>query len=669
MRQERIVRSVNPYVVWMTNFGVRQYLRKGCVMLQKSLAAGCAASIVRQVFGMILFTGWLAAQTPADLILHNGKIVTVDNKFSIVPAIAVTGQRITAVGSNADMLKLSGPNTRVIDLKGKTVVPGLIDTHLHTHDIIEGAYRSTVSPDKLNRLPIDWRGVRNKSDVLTQIKNTMDKYQFEPGRWLYFIHIGLNSGSRDDASRKRKMLYDELTRWDLDTVTPNNPVILDMGTPDTSAFFVNSKAMAYLDQKYGDFIKKYGRLWVDSSGRPDGHLEPPANRLLFPQKNNRDPQVLAPLYKYGLEEIAAMGMTAFSSRFPEDTVGAYRLLESKGELTARIAYGLENFAQITDVNTEMKAWADKIGTGSDKVWINSLGAMAIDGAGARDCASVPRLAPVDVVDSYWPRGACNVDVEYQGAAGKAMRTPGNYFRDWMVASGVHGARFANTHVSGDRSIKLLLNLAEQAVETAGPNAVKGWAFDHCTIVDPGDLPRVAKLGMMFSCGPLFITNESRANAYGEKIANTWFVPVKSILNHGIKVAYEGDRDSYVWSEIELLITRKDDKGKIWAPQERVDRREALIMITRVAAEYILKGDQLGTLEPGKLADLVVLDRDYMTIPEEQISEIQPQVTVFDGKIVFVHPQSAQEYNLRPAGAVIATYQELLARRPSENQQP
>ncbi len=636
-------------------------------MLRRAWVAGLAARMTRLICGVVLVSSWAAAQqTPADLILHNGKIVTVDNSFSIVQAIAVTGQRITAVGSNVDVLKLSGPNTRVMDLKGRTVVPGVIDTHRHTHNIIEGAYRSHVTPDKLNRLPIDWRGVRNKNDVLSQIKNTMDKYRFAPGRWLYFENLNLNAGTQEQAIQKRKLLYDELNRWDLDTVTPNNPIILDMGVPDTSAFFVNSKAMEYLDREYGDFIKKYGRLWLDASGRPDGHLEPPANRLLFPQKNNRDPEVLAPLYKYALEELAAMGMTAISSRFPEDTVAAFRLLEAKGALTARIAYGLENFAQITDVNTEMKAWASKIGTGSDKVWINSMGALAIDGAGARRCMSTQRTGVYDVVvDSYWPMGACNIDSEYHGAAGKSPRTSGNYFRDWMIASGRNGVRFANTHVAGERAVKLMLDLAQRSLEEAGPDAIKGWALDHCTYVNPADLPQAARLGITFSCAPKYIISagESTARAYGEDMANNWVVPVKSMLDAGIKVAFESDRDMSVWEEIELFITRKDPKGKVWGQHERIDRTAALKTATIWSAEYILKGDQLGSLESGKLADLVVLDRDYMTIPEEQIGDIQPQVTVFDGKIVFVHPQFAQEYNLRPAGAVISTYEALMARRP------
>jgi hypothetical protein len=235
----------------------------------------------------------------------------------------------------------------------------------------------------------------------------------------------------------------------------------------------------------------------------------------------------------------------------------------------------------------------------------------------------------------------------------------------MIASGRSGVRFANTHVAGERAVKLILDLAQMAVDESGPDAVKNWALDHCTHVNPDDLPRAARMGITFSCAPKYIMDATAATAqaYGDSAANNWVVPVKSMLDHGIRVAFESDRDMSVWYEIELLITRKDAKGKVWGPQERIDRTAALKTATIAAAEYILKGDQLGSIEPGKWADLVVLDRDYMTIPVEQIHEIQPQVTVFDGKIVFVHSQFAQEYNVRPAGAVISTYDELIARRP------
>src|SRR5262249_37532017 len=115
-------------------------------------------------------------------------------------------------------------------------------------------------------------------------------------------------------------------------------------------------------------------------------------------------------------------------------------------------------------------------------------------------------------------------------------------------------------------------------------------------------------------------------------------------------------------DIETTVTRKDKKGKVWGPQERVDRTVALRMITRWAADYVLRGDKLGSIEPGKTADILVLDKDYMTIPEGEIHTVQPQINIFDGKIVYVHSQYAQENNFRPNGAFVSSYKELVANR-------
>ena len=121
-------------------------------------------------------------------------------------------------------------------------------------------------------------------------------------------------------------------------------------------------------------------------------------------------------------------------------------------------------------------------------------------------------------------------------------------------------------------------------------------------------------------------------------------------------------EGWVAGVIRAAVTRKDRKGKVWAPQEKVDRPTALRMIKQWAADYVLKGDRLGSIEKGKLADLVVLDRDYMTIPEDDIGKVQSLITVWDGKPVFLDTAFSAEYNLKPANATISTYKDLVKRR-------
>ena len=168
------------------------------------------------------------------------------------------------------------------------------------------------------------------------------------------------------------------------------------------------------------------------------------------------------------------------------------------------------------------------------------------------------------------------------------------------------------------------------------------------------------MGIIFSCSPKYIDGVApeAAKVYGEKVAHTFVVPVKSLIEAGVKVVFEADRDVYLWDDMELLMTRKLRDGTVWGPQEAIDRVTLLKMITRWAAEYVLRENELGSIEEGKLADLVIIDRDYMSIPKTEMSEVQVLLTMLGGKIVFMNPHFAQEYSLPPGGAVITTYQEL-----------
>jgi predicted amidohydrolase YtcJ len=596
-----------------------------------------------------------------DYILHNGKILTVDSSFSTAEAVAVTGNQITAVGSNEAVLRVTGPGTEVIDLRGRTVIPGLIDTHVHFHNYAESAYGSNLAPDQLLRYPLDWRAVVTKEDVLNQIKAWMDRYQFEPGRWVYFDNGGMFTGGRGSAELA-EILYEEINRWELDTVAPNNPIALSLGIPYVNGILVNSKALDIIWDE--DFFNKYGRYWRDEQGRPDGHLEPPASRLALEHVMNRPPQVLAPLYKAYIEEMAASGVTSASSRFPPETLRAFDLLESRGEMILRISYGKEEvFGTVKNPETDLAAFRNVAGTGNDKMWITSVAPSAVDGSTTRACTNQRRLQAYGPIDAWWPVGQCHNDNEFRGAAGKGAPSSANYYREWTMQSALNGVRFANTHVGGDRSVSLLLDMVEDLQAQAGPDVTKGWAFDHCFMVDPDDFARAARLGIAFSCAPKYVQSGPLVAAvYGDEVANTFIDPVKSMLDAGLAVSFESDRDVYVWYDLELLLTRKDRNGKVWGAHEAVDRVTALKMATRWAADYVLRPDKLGSLEPGKLADLVVLDKDYMTIPAEEISELRPQLTMLDGRVIFLHPEFVSETGLEPNGAVVATYEQLKERR-------
>jgi len=610
----------------------------------------------------ILIAPGMHAQQTANIILHNGKVLTVDGNFTIAQAVAIRGNRIAAVGANAAVLGLAGPGATVIDLKGRTVIPGLIDTHQHIHNYAEGSYGATLTPEQLGVYPLDWRGVRTMQDVLNQVRGVMAKYQFRPGEWVYLNNVGAA-----ESGELIKILYDELDRWNLATVTPNNPVALDLTIPDFNGYLVNDTGMSILLDRHGDFLRKYGRFWIDDAGRPDGHLEPPAARLLLQYLATPSPAVVAPIYKKYLEELAATGLTTVSTRLPAYSKESFALLRSQGQLTARIGGGIQDvFGNLpeADIDAGLRKYANIAGQGDDMMWVTSVAPTAIDGGGTRACTNEKRAGQLEVIDGWWPMGQCHTDQEFRGAAGRAGTIQANYFRDWVYASGRNNVRFANTHTAGDRSVKNMLDMIEQIQKEHGADATKNWALDHCRYVNPADLPQAARLGVFFSCAPKYIQRgASVAKGFNERMANTMIVPVGAMVKAGVKVAYEADRDNYTWDDLEILLTRKDEQGKVWGEQDKVDKATALRMITRWAAEYVLKGDKLGSLEAGKLADVVILDRDYMTIPDDDVSELRPQMTILDGKMIFLTPSFSAEQNLKPAGALISTYDELFARRP------
>ncbi|MEE2822915.1 MAG: amidohydrolase family protein [Acidobacteriota bacterium] len=616
-------------------------------------------------FGLVIFFLGMApgfAQEEPDMILYSGKILTVDEDFTIAEAVAINNGEITAVGNDTEVLKQAGQHTTKIDLEGKTVVPGLIDTHSHVQSYAERSHGGQLSSKQMQNYPINFRIVQSTEDVVNQIRQTLKAIDAQPGEWIHFSSRGISEHEHVE------ILFDQLDRWELDKASPNNPIVLSMGIPIENGYFINSLAIDILWNKYGDFINRYGRYWVDDQGRPDGHLEPPASRLVMTEfRPQPAPEDLAPVYNKTLEEWSAMGITTISTKLQIEDVEAYRLLEANGTLKARMAYGANWLFGRPDVADGLKN--TKRGEGSTMVWMSSVTPVGLDGSGARQCTALERnndaagdqgTMGLSLIGAWYPNGQCHLDLEYRGSVGRGAPISGNYYREWLFEVAQHNHRVANMHVAGDRAQELYITALEQ-VNQERPSSVQNWALDHCTLVNPEDIARAARMGVVWSCAPKYIANyPSIARSYGEEIANQYLVPVKSMIDAGIHVAFELDRDAYVWSDLEMLITRMVD-GNVFGAHERIDRVTALKMLTIWGAEYVLRENQLGSIEPGKLADLVVLDRDYMTIPEKEIAKIQALMTILGGETMYVHSDFADEIDIRPDNAVISTYQALKGR--------
>ena len=598
-------------------------------------------------------------QQTADTILHNGKIVTVDSNFSVAEAVAVRNSQILAVGTNNEVLRLAGPDTLRIDLKGRTVTPGLIHTHIHSES--GGRWDRDLPAQVRHRYSVNFRQVKTTDDVIKQMKDIMAAYQFPPGEFIYF-----NTNPTGDQA---KLIFDEMNRWELDKAAPDNPVAMSLGVPMQAMLLVNSKAIEALWAKHGDWVETYGRYWIDEFGRPDGHFEPPAVRIFAEEFiPMADTEIMAPLYRKVLQERTALGITTISGGLHEYSVERYKWLDARGQMPIRYGYGIMSAFGVP--NADMTQY--EMGAGTDMLWITSMSARGVDGSGARMCISLERdaeavkasgiegegsyLMGLHAVDEWWPRGQCSLDIEYSGTT-KGASLKRNYFLEWYNEVARDGLISGNAHLSGNDSHARFIAEMER-IDRANPGAVEGWSMDHCTIINPEDIPRAAKLGLIWSCPPLGEGDRAPviAEAFGEEIAHTYVAQIKTMLDAGINVSLEGG-----WPEIETLITRKDENGNVWGPDQRVDRATALRIATQNGANYVLRGDKLGSIEPGKLADLLVIDSDYMRMPEEEISDIQVLVTMIGGKVMFLHSDFSREYNFTPEGAVIGTLESLRER--------
>jgi predicted amidohydrolase YtcJ len=220
-----------------------------------------------------------------------------------------------------------------------------------------------------------------------------------------------------------------------------------------------------------------------------------------------------------------------------------------------------------------------------------------------------------------------------------------------------GFRVTGMHVGGDRAIDQLFDVMDKLVAEYPDIPGRRWAIDHCEAVHADQIQRAKKLGVMFSCAPGYLYNGDRGavGAFKEifkdeaKAANA-VIPLRSMIDAGLRPVIELDAHAFhPMTALQVFISRKDNTGKVWAPQQAITRQEALYAYTRWAAEYFLREKAMGSIEPRKLADFVVLDRDYLTVPEAEIGRIDAVLTVVDGKIVYSEPGFATSQDLPTVG--------------------
>jgi len=540
----------------------------------------------------------------ADIVLHNGKIVTVDSQFSIAQAIAVRDGKILKVGNDQAILPLAGPNTKRINLQGRTVIPGLIDTHSHLHEYGLDRFAPTMNP-KLLEVKIEGRTEEEMLERLAEAAKTK-----KPGEWLI---------TRIRPRNVADGFVNNRTRLDLDKAAPNNPTMVHV--TDTKAM-ASTKALEALFKKYDSKILDLAK---NSQGEFTGRIGAGVSLIFYeeiiPKPKAED---LAPVYLKELELWGAAGITTWSSSLGSEAISAFHYMDLRGMMPIRLAYTNEaGYRDNIYAESFVARFGNLIGHGTDSFWLIGISSGSTDSSYPGVCTT---LSPDPKVKA---REDCRLTLD--NVRGRAAYTAVK-----------NGLRITGSHSAGDKATDVLLDIIEKASAEAGFSLeqirAKNHAIDHCTMNPrPDQIERAKKLNMMWSCAPKYLLRAERVmRDYGEEAAHRWVVPVKSILDAGGRVTWEQDNDDLglkPFFGFHTLITRKDENGRVWGARNAVDRQTALRMATNWAAEYVLREKVLGSLEAGKWADIVILDKDYLTVPEDEIATIKGVMTIVGGKII------------------------------------
>lgn len=580
-----------------------------------------------------------------DLILYNAKIVSMDDpgvNTSVghtFQAMSVSGDHIQFLGSNAQLLSYAGPRTRKLDLKGRLVLPGLIDTHNHLHDVFIGEW-ARKNPQEIftyrKFLTVNGRTF----DELTAALNVMIKDavpQMKPGQW---ITVDL-PGPKKHGIGKDYITGKHLTRAILDKMAPATPVYIEA----EGSFLMNTSGR--------DAFLKMFHVKPTDENETSALTTPQFSRALLTELYFR-PRIplMADILEDGLHHFSALGFTTFSSHSTGFTIhDGYVKLARENRLPVRFAF-THRFCQMTSADIEGCFFR--------------LGDMAGMGTGAAGGMGNETMWNIGVtlggLDTDPPNFCSTIESAPEIKKLEQCRTvPGTHYYDAVYTALRSRLRYVINHVKGDKSLDIFLDLVDK-VMADDPSITLDYVrslritSDHCGFYPRADqIPRMQRIGMAFSCGASQIEDMGAyLRIYGEKYADR-ITPIHSMLAGGLMVANEGGGSGMepavptAFARYYPFITRKRSDGMIVAAKEAVDRVTLMKMSTVWAAPYLLREKQIGTLEPGKLADFVVFDKDYFTIPEKDIPTVIPLMTVMGGKTQVLREELAKELGTEPVG--------------------
>ena len=562
--------------------------------------------VIATVLGLMVagFAG-RATAVEAEAVYFNGKIVTLDAAGSTAGAVAVKDGKVLKVGSADEIKKLAGPSTRLVDLGGKTVVPGLIDAHCHPMEAM-----------MMKETWVDCRYPQTPS-VKQALINIADWAKKTPkGKWIFVACV---SASENKFAEKRLP-----TKAELDAAAPDNPVMLSNGTHMGVA---NSAALKQLGIKKGlSKLPHGGSVILDKNGEPTGVLTDA-------QADVPTTPTVAELERYYARDIQEFwNQHGFTSLLAITPAGALPVLQKVAQLktppTIRYTTSIWTSANGKDMPADLSKF--QMPSGADPAWYRFGGIKDwIDGE--NDCRTGYMYQPyVGHFDTDPPGGKGTLVTDQAGA---------NRFAAIAHKAGV----ICMLHCSGDHATDIGLNAYDKVIKLGGPKTIM--RIEHFGMFQLTDqqLKRakaMKKQGLYISVQPTWLLDLVKADFenMGELRTRTGF-QFRSMIDAGLEPAAGTDVTGIYLDNVNpflgiyAAVTRQSDAG-LFEPSQAISVIEALKMWTIWAAKSIGQADVKGSIEPGKYADLTILSDDIFTMPKESLKDVKVLKTIVGGKVVY-----------------------------------
>jgi predicted amidohydrolase YtcJ len=525
--------------------------------------------------------------SPATILIE-GRISTSDVRRPWADAVAIRDEKIVAVGSREELQTYRGEKTHVVDAGDGLVVPGLIDSHIH---LIDGGLRLAA---------VQLRDANSKEEFVRRIGDYAKKV--ESGAWI-------DGGDWDHT------LWDgELPSRDwIDAVTPNNPVWINR--LDGHMALANTAAIRAA--KIGDDVKDVpgGEIVRDAAGRPTGIFKDNAMSMIDRAQPDATLQRKLDATVAAMDFLAARGVTAVHHLGSWPQVDVFRVAEQRGLLKTRI-YACTPLEQWERLAKEV----NERGRGNDWLRIGGLKGYVDGSLGSHTAAFLDPFS------------------DKPGDRGLLVNTEED-LEKWTMGADRAGLQVV-VHAIGDRAIRTQLDIYERVSKVNGPHD-RRFRIEHSQHIHPQDLPRFAKLDVIASMQPYHAIDDGRwaDGVIGAKRCETTYA-FRSLLDAGARLAFGSDW--YVapptpMEGIYAAVTRRTIDGKNpdgWVPQQKIKVDEALKAYTIDAAYAGYSESKLGSIEPGKLADLVVLGRNLFNTPPNELEKVPIRLTIVGGKIVY-----------------------------------